>query len=705
MPAGSHARRHFLKPDCFSLVPSVTNDRTEKITIGEWEISRATCTLSRNGTDVRITPRSMDVLSHLAEHAGLVISPDELLDRFWKNTVPSDHAVHKAVAELRSALGDNAHDPSYIKTFPKRGYAMIAHVAAVAPELGLGTASGSDLPRPAGRSVLRGVPAGIAACLLAFVFLAAIFYRTPTSTEASSEVARLAVLPFVNREIDTDNRFLADGLRESLINGLSKLSNLQVVVGDEEAGAGRVRRSADEAPGPVADHLLQGSVQTADGRLRVTVQLVRAQDGVHQYSDQFDLPLNNLFGVQDEIVSNVVRALSVHLDERERSQMLDWGTTDAIAYENFLRGEFYNNQFNPRDWQRAIDHHLRAVELDPQFLNAWHGAATAANNLAVYSGAARIEELRQLVSSIHDSVASRVEPQSAVLASLREIKLRMSGNNQVQQEMLLREQILSGSPPDFAMAHYALFLIGARLYEEAERMLERASEVGPFQISPDEVWSYRNSIEPPAEIVVSRKIQLSQRPYHVAFLGTVASNLAWLGEFDEAERFLERQREVDQEQILLHLSEVTIGFLSGRLSPGSPALKEAYRSGEDFYYNNGSLAFMLGDVDTGIHYWSKLRAVQLRRLFNVANSSEKYFAAHVLSDPRYHQLLEELGAGKSWQRRLMEGVMEMEAVTGVGLSDASRQAYENDAFMMRNNLWPEQVWAEIDARRLNHIHR
>ena len=677
------------------MVYAVSNDRTRKIKIGDWEVSRTTCTLCKADAEVKITPRSMDVLNYLAENAGTVISPDELLGHFWQGSVTSDHAVHKAVAELRSALGDDAHNPSYIKTFPKRGYALIAQVGVIADpgEVEL-KPYGSILPSRRMRD--RRISFAVFAIVIAAMLV--IFARTPATTQAP-QVVRLTVLPFINRELDTDNQFLADGLRESLIHGLSKLSNLQVLSPDGAANYPRSRKTSDAAQSN-ADHVLQGSVQTADGRLRVTVQLVRVEDRSHPYSDQFDLPLDNLFGVQDEIVSNVVRALSIHLDERERSQMLDWGTTNAIAYESFLRGEFYNNQFSPRDWQRAIDYHLAAVALDPAFLNAWHGAATAANNLAVYSSAERIEELSTLVSSINDQASRLVEPDSELLSSLQEIRLRMSGDNQLEQEKMLRAQIMSGSPPDFAIAHYALFLIGARLYDEAAQLLERAAEIGPFQISPDEVWSYRNAIDPPERIVVSRKLQLLQRPYHVAFLGSVATHLAWLGDFEQASTYLERQRQVDQDGILAHLSDLTVAFLNGSLHSDSPDLQEFYRPGADYYYNNGVLSFMLGDIDKGVHYWGKLRSVQLRRLFNVAHSSEKYFASNVLDDHRYQSVLEQLGAGISWQRQLIEGVMDMEPVLKIKLSGQAREAYKNQTFLARNNLWSEEEWAAIEQKRL-----
>ena len=687
----------------------MASDKINKYRIGDWEVSLTTCTLTQGENEVKVTPRSMDVLDCLAQNPGDVISHEELLKRFWQGTFPSDHAVHKAIAELRSALGDDAHNPIYIRTIPKRGYSLIAEVVRPQMPGAEGTnESGAELlsaatarnSTPFSALLDRRLAAGIAA---AVVLLAMLIWPGSQVVSDKDEVVRLAVLPFINRGLNTENQFLTDGLRESLVDGLSKLSHMEVLspsrgLADEEESR-RSERAADRGRDLNADHVLHGSVQTAEGRMRVTVQLTRASDGVHQYSEQFDLPIEDLFALQDQIVSNVVSALSVHLDETEREQMLDWGTTNAIAYERFLRGEFYYNQFSPDDFQRAIDYYMSALEADPGFVNAYHGAATAANNMAVYSSSARIQELSELISSIHREVA-RIAPDSEALHAINEIKLRMSGTSQVQQEVQLREQILSGNPPDYAMAHYALFLIGARLYEEASQFLDKANEVGPFEISPDEVWSYRSNIQAPRAMLLSAKGQLQERPYHVGFLGTVATNLALAGDFRQAGMYLSRQRDVDKDGILAHYSEAVIGFLSGEIVLGNEAYQRIMSAGEDFNFTKGALSFMLGDVETGVTFWRSIPPLQKRRLFNVTHGAEKYFPDAVLEDPRYQSVLEELDFGISWQRRLMEGVIAMEAVTGVSLSESAAKAYESGTFMSRNNLWKPEDWAELESRKL-----
>lgn len=687
----------------------MASDKINKYRIGDWEVSLTTCTLTQGDIEVKVTPRSMDVLDCLAQSPGNVISHEELLTRFWQGTFPSDHAVHKAIAELRSALGDDAHNPSYIRTIPKRGYSLIAEVIRPqVPATDFSTEAGTTLLSPSGPRrppffsalVDKRLAAGIAA---AGVLLTLLIWPGSQVVSDKDEVVRLAVLPFINRGLNTENQFLTDGLRESLVDGLSKLSHMEVLspsrdLADDEEGR-RAERAADRGRDLNADHVLHGSVQTAEGRMRVTVQLTRASDGVHQYSEQFDLPIEDLFGLQDQIVNSVVSALSVHLDESEREQMLDWGTTNAIAYERFLRGEFYYNQFSPDDFQRAIDYYMSALEADPGFVNAYHGAATAANNMAVYSGSERIQDLSELISSIHREVA-RIAPDSEALHSINEIKLRMSGTSQVQQEAQLREQILSGNPPDYAMAHYALFLIGARLYDEASQFLDKANEVGPFEISPDEVWSYRSNIQAPRAMLLSAKGQLQERPYHVGFLGSVATNLALAGDFRQAEMFLNRQRDVDKDGILAHYSEAVIGFLGGEIVLGNAAYQAIMSAGEDFNFTKGALSFMLGDVETGVTFWRNIPPLQKRRLFNVTHGTEKYFPDAVLEDPRYQAVLEDLDFGISWQRRLMEGVIAMESVTGISLSESARIAYDSGTFMSRNNLWNPEDWAELESRKL-----
>src|SRR5690606_29213963 len=184
---------------------------------------------------------------------------------------------------------------------------------------------------------------------------------------------------------------------------------------------------------------------------------------------------------------------------------------------------------------------------------------------------------------------------------------------------------------------------------------------------------------------------------------TAATSLALAGDYVQAEIYLKRQQEADIDGIRAHFSAIIIGFLRGDIHLGNDAYHAAMAADEDFNFNKGALSFMLGDIETGIELWRQLTPLQKRQLFNATYGAEKYFPTQVLEDHRYQDLLEELDFGISWQRRLMEGVMAMEEKTGVKLNELSRRAYDNHAFLSRNNLWSAEQWSDLEARKLQRM--
>ena len=103
------------------------------IKLGPLVVFREDCTITAENKEIRVSPRSMDVLCYLIEHHERVISAEELLERFW-SSIASDHSVHKAIAELRAAMGDSVRQQRYIKTVPRRGYKLLTPVLADDPE-------------------------------------------------------------------------------------------------------------------------------------------------------------------------------------------------------------------------------------------------------------------------------------------------------------------------------------------------------------------------------------------------------------------------------------------------------------------------------------------------------------------------------------------------------------------------------------------
>ncbi|MCB1648498.1 MAG: winged helix-turn-helix domain-containing protein [Gammaproteobacteria bacterium] len=668
-----------------------SQDRSEEnnpaMTLLDWRVFAATCTLVNlhSGEEIRITPRGMEVLMHLIRHPETVVSANELLELFWSKSVRSDHAVHNVIAELRGALGDQASNPRYIKTYPKRGYALIA------PALGAPAQEEEKEQNPArppgsfafGLRVRAALLGGaLALGLVAALINSDLFDASPPQ---SSGQRMLLVQPFENINVESSDLYLSRQLPGSLVSRLSKIPNAQIVVNQ-----GNIRADT-------ADYLLNGSIQQVNDQHRVQVNLTDAHSKVILFSDQFNFSSEEIFNIQDQIVQHVVIALRVILDEDLRNEMQDWGTSSALAYDAFLKGEFYANSSNHASFRQAIDNFLFAIAQDPDFENAYLGLANIATKNGLYSLSETGNEMRQQVNFALRELL-RINPYSQSAKAAQILALRVEGNNQPIIEQAITNMVLDGNPPNFAISHYASLLTSGQLFREASDFLSLIPDETPYRVSPDATWTYRDQIAKPQDLIAVKKQQLLEKPRHLGILGSLARSYAFLGEREQANAYLAQQLEVDEEGPSSMLSQVIISALYGSSIPAGDRLEAMNRNNPEFNFVFGVKAFILGDVNEGIQRWQHLNALDIRRLFSWLSHSVIFFPDAVLEDARYQALLDELGIGRDWQHRLMEDLIQMSEVTGITLSEESRTALASGQIFTRNNLWDHASVCYLCAR-------
>jgi TolB-like protein/Flp pilus assembly protein TadD len=188
----------------------------------------------------------------------------------------------------------------------------------------------------------------------------------PTPPESPGQ--SIAVLPFVDMSADRDQEYFSDGLSEELLNLLAKVPGLHVAS----------RTSAFSFKGKQEDirtiaeklrvrHVLEGSVRKAGNHLRVTAQLIKAEDGYHLWSENYDRPLDNIFAMQDEIALAVVDALKVTL----MGEAPTVRETSTEAYNLYLQGIHFFKLRSPDSLNRAVELLEKAVEIDPSYAPAW----------------------------------------------------------------------------------------------------------------------------------------------------------------------------------------------------------------------------------------------------------------------------------------------------------------------------------------------
>ena len=308
--------------------------------IGGWHVDPAAGQISRDGNTARLEARTMQLLLYLADHAGEVVSIDELLDQVWSGVIVTPDSVYHAVATLRRLLGDDPKQPTYIATVPRLGYRMVAPVSPL-PERSLSGGSTKDklMPRAVAQqwrseppSVAQGNRAGagfrlalVSALCLTLVLSGALAFHVHRSSANKNRAASvamssvpvssvspksIAVLPFLDLTEGMKQEEFADGMTEELIDKISKLPGFRVPAPTSSFYFKNKRVPVPDIARTLGvAYVLDGSIRKSGRRLRVAARLICADRGYVVWSETYDRPWDDILNIQDEIACNVMRAL------------------------------------------------------------------------------------------------------------------------------------------------------------------------------------------------------------------------------------------------------------------------------------------------------------------------------------------------------------------------------------------------------------
>jgi TolB-like protein/class 3 adenylate cyclase/Flp pilus assembly protein TadD len=187
----------------------------------------------------------------------------------------------------------------------------------------------------------------------------------------------IAVLPFANMSDDSSQEFFVDGMTEDLITDLAKIESLFVIARNTVftyKGKSVVVPNVARELG--VRYVLEGSVRRAGDRVRINAQLLDGTSGAHIWAERYDGSLADIFALQDKVTSEIIAELKITLtpDEQERQERKD--TDNPQAHDAYLRGWQFYRRYTPEDFVKAIPHFERAVELDPNFGQAWAALAS-----------------------------------------------------------------------------------------------------------------------------------------------------------------------------------------------------------------------------------------------------------------------------------------------------------------------------------------
>jgi TolB-like protein/DNA-binding winged helix-turn-helix (wHTH) protein len=340
----------------------------------KFTINTAKREVRRGSEPVKIEPRTYELLVYLIENRDRAIGKDELQNEVW-GTIVSDSAMTRGVMKLRKSLGDTSD--AIIKTVPRFGYRFVAEVeSSQEPAQTASEQKPAEPSQPAApQKRIQLLPVIVVAAAIIAVLLATVF--RDDWIKPAVDPKSIAVLPFDDLSESQDQRWFADGLAEEILNSLARTPDLSVT---GRTSSFAFRDSNDGIP-TIADalgvaHVLEGSVRRDGDQIRVTAQLIRARDGMHLWSENFDHPAENLIQVQESIAISIAVALNTAMDPEALAALVSSGTRSVAAFEAYLRGlAGYTSMLETGDvgaYTEAIDAFEQAVEIDPEFALA-HG--------------------------------------------------------------------------------------------------------------------------------------------------------------------------------------------------------------------------------------------------------------------------------------------------------------------------------------------
>jgi TolB-like protein/DNA-binding winged helix-turn-helix (wHTH) protein/Flp pilus assembly protein TadD len=383
--------------------------------------------LLRGEERLPLTPKAFDVLRYLVEHAGNLVTQDELLGALWPKTYVNQEVLRKYILEIRKALGDKPDKPEFIETIKKRGYRFVAPVTdddALAPYIPEAQETQRDalptelrargLPDTSNRrrSLKWAVAVPMAVIATAAIVVYLSFFRSRHPTRASNDTS-LAVLPFADLSPGKDQEYFSDGLTEELISNLAKTPGLKVVARSSAfqfKGKNEDLRVVGKKLGVAT--VLEGSIRKEGERIRITTALTKVDDGFQLWSETYDREATNIFSTEDEIAHAVTAALRVKLLASSESTSASSHGTNPEAYQAYLEGEYFSVRGQDKeDLTKALSYAEQAIRLDANYAPAWAQRAHVLQTMAAVAIIDNVDGYRRARASAEKAIA--IDPKLA----------------------------------------------------------------------------------------------------------------------------------------------------------------------------------------------------------------------------------------------------------------------------------------------------
>ena len=483
---------------------------------GDFRVDEGRRLLLRNGEIVPVTSKVFDTLLILIENRDRVLEKDELMQRLWPSSHVEEGNLTVNISHLRKALDDTHGERRFIVTIPGRGYRFVGEVhegdggrngagsEGPGESAPAGPASSPDrdaMPVPVPSAAahlapterLRKLAAGFAV-IAAFAAATALLLQARSAGAPATVAVRarsIAVLPFrplAERESDA---YLGLGMADALITKLSGIRHLTVRPTSAILNYRASRRSSLEIGREQrVDAVLEGTIERADERVRMTVRLLNVKDGAALWSYQSDeKESRDLFALQDLLSEKIADALVVNLTGAERRGLRKHYTESPAAYDAYVKGRYYWNQRTSEGLLKAIGFFETAVRLDPSYALAYSGLSDSYDLSVWYVPLPASEAVPKLEAAAKKAVELDPLLSDAHLSLSTLYSFRWDWDKDMEEH----PRALALNPGNATARHWYSLALGLRgRFDEAIAEAQKARELDPLSpsINTDLGWVY-----------------------------------------------------------------------------------------------------------------------------------------------------------------------------------------------------------------------
>lgn len=455
---------------------------------GVFEVDLELGELRKSGLRIKLVGQPFEVLRMLLERPQQLVTREELQKHLWPKNTFVDHelGLKKAVNRIREALGDDAENPRFVETIPRRGYRFIGTIQNGAPPASpqdatvVGAPTETTAPEPHRKSSLWAPALGLAvAAALALGGYFSWRQLRPRAESPSGKIT-LAVLPFQNLTGDPSQEYFSDGFTEEMITVLGGLQpeRLGVIARTSAMKYKHTDKAVDQIGRELGvQYVLEGSVRRDAGRTRISAQLIQVKDQTHLWADTYQRDMRDILGIQNEVAQAIAGHIRLRLTPPEQARLAATRPVMPEAHDAYLLGRFHWYNRTRAGLTTALNYFQKTVSLDPSYPLGYVGIADSYIALAVFEhlppteAFPRAKEAVQKALVLDDTLADA----HATLAQVYQAERDWEGTERECKRALALN-------PNYAGGHfrYSLFLTRALRHNEAVAEIRRASELDPL---------------------------------------------------------------------------------------------------------------------------------------------------------------------------------------------------------------------------------